>query len=165
MAEKDENTNAESGGSSKMLLIALALTNLLSLGGLAYFVVMGGGDSAEASPAEISEPEPEAAPPPEMGPTTDLGTFNITLADPGQNRYLKAILKARVSSSDVLEEIEGRNPELRDRVIDYLSSLTVKETQGARSKASIRQNLKKRINNILRTGEVENVFLTEFVTQ
>lgn len=164
MADQDNNANEQSGGGSKMLLIALAVTNLLSLGGLAYFVVIGGGDEANATPTEMSEPEP-AQPEEDLGPTVALGTFNITLADPGQNRYLKAVLKARMSNSDVLEEIDGRNPELRDRVIDYLSSLTVKETQGVRSKSTIRQNLKKRINNILRTGEVESVFLTEFVTQ
>lgn len=164
MADQENNPKAESGG-SKMLLVALAVTNLLSLGGLAYFVVMGGGDQASAGiPQEVSEPEaPQEVV--EVGPTVDIGTFSITLADPGQNRYLKAILKARVSANPVMEEVEGREPEIRDRVIDYLSSLTVKETQGAAAKSTIRSNLKKRINNILRSGEVENIFLTEFVTQ
>lgn len=162
MADQDKKDNAK-GASSKTLLIGLALTNLLSLGGLAYFVVTQGGDTASASEMPMGPgSERDAA---VVGPTADLGTYNITLADPGQNRYLKAVLKARVTGSEVLEEIEGRTPELRDRVIDYLSSLTVKETQGARSKSVIRANLEKRINNILRTGEVESIFLTEFVTQ
>ena len=164
MAEKDKQDNAGAGG-SKGLLIGLALTNLLSLGGLAYFVVAGGGDAAMASSAATDAESGSDAESAVVGPTVDLGTFNITLADAGQNRYLKAVLKARVTGSSVVEEVEGRDPEIRDRVIDYLSSLTVKETQGARSKASIRANLEKRINNILRTGEVERVFLTEFVTQ
>lgn len=163
MAKEDKNEN-ESGG-SKMPLIVLALTNLLSVGALAYFVLVDGGDKAAANtPANVAPTEPVEASA-ALGPTTDLGTFNITLADPGQNRYLKAVLKARVNGADVLEEIEGREPEIRDRIIDYLSSLTVKETQGSTSKASIRENLKKRINNLLRTGEVDSVFLTEFVTQ
>lgn len=163
MADQDKKENA-GAGSSKALLAALALTNLLSLGGLAYFVVLQGGEDAVAAlPAEESgSPQEQEV---KSGPTAELGTFNITLNDPGQNRYLKAVLKGRVSSNDVLKEIEGREPEIRDRVIDYLSSLTVKETQGARSKSSIRENLKKRINNLLRTGELESVFLTEFVTQ
>ena len=164
MADQEKDQKDKSGG-SKMLLIALALTNLLSLGGLAYFVVMQGTDPAEAGPPpDMSETE-EVSNSMEVGPTVALGTFNITLADPGQNRYLKAILKSRVRGDGVLTEIEERDPEIRDRVIDYLSSLSVKETQGARAKSNIRENLKKRINNILRTGEIESVFLTEFVTQ
>lgn len=165
MADQDKNNKAESKG-SMMPLIALALTNLLSLGALAYFVFVDGGDEASASlPSNMAAAGPSEEMGAPLGPTVDLGTFNITLADPGQNRYLKAILKGRVSSGDVLEEIEGREPEIRDRVIDFLSSLTVKETQGAAGKGTIRENLRKRINNILRTGEVESVFLTEFVTQ
>lgn len=163
MADEDKKDKA-AGGSNKMLLAVLALTNLLSLGGLAYLVLMQGGDTAAASvPAPDAEPEPDPSEP--VGPTAHLGTFSITLNDPGQNRYLKAVIKARVSSNDVLQEVEGREPEIRDRVIDYLSSLTVKETQGARAKSSIRENLKKRVNNLLRTGEIESIFLTEFVTQ
>lgn len=163
MADQDNDQKENSGG-SKILLIALAFTNLISLGGLAYLVVSRQGASANAGTevTQLVEEEVEVEP---LSPTVDLGTYNITLADPSQNRYLKAILKARVSDGDVIEEMEQRDPELRDRVIDYLSSLSVKETQGARAKSDIRENIRKRINNILRTGEVENIFLTEFVTQ
>lgn len=163
MAVQGKKENDSSGG-SRTLLVALAVTNLLSLGGLAYFVLVEGGDQAVAgTPGGSSDVAP--GPAEVAGPTVDLGTFNITLADPGQNRYLKAVLKARVSADRVLNETEARDPEIRDRIIDYLSSLTVKETQGAQAKATIRSNLKKRINNILRTGEIDSVFLTEFVTQ
>ncbi|MBX2811648.1 MAG: flagellar basal body-associated FliL family protein [Myxococcales bacterium] len=163
MADQNNDQKEKQGG-SKMLLLALVLTNILSLGGLGYLIVTNGGAAATADTevAPLVEEELEA---PVVGPTVALGTYNITLADPSQNRYLKAILKARVSDGDVLEEIEQRDPEIRDRIIDYLSSLSVKETQGARAKSSIRENLKKRINNILRTGEVNGIFLTEFVTQ
>lgn len=161
MADQDKKDSA-TGGGSKKLLAALAVTNILSLGGLAYFVFVEDGNQAVAGEAA---PASETETPAQLGPTVDLGTYNITLADPGQNRYLKAILKARVSNDAVVEEIEARTPELRDRVIDFLSSLTVKETQGAQSKSSIRANIEKRIDNILRTGEVESIFLTEFVTQ
>lgn len=166
MADQDNNGNAQAGG-SKMPLLALAFTNLLSLGGLAYLVLVDGGDQAAAGGAPAGDVAPpadevEAAP---MGPLVELGTYSITLADPGQNRYLKAVLKGRVDGGDAVEEIEAREPEVRDRIIDYLSSLTVKETQGSTSKSVIRKNLEKRINNILRSGEVESIFLTEFVTQ
>lgn len=162
MPDQEKNKKDDSAGSRK-LLVALAVTNLLSLGGLAYFVVKS-GEPAHAQPITDDSGETGMSPP-TMGPTVDLGTYNITLADPGQNRYLKAILKARVNQDAVSSEVEGRDPEIRDLTIDYLSSLTVKETQGARAKSAIRDNLKKRINNILRAGEVESIFLTEFVTQ
>ncbi len=144
-------------------MIALAVTNLLSLGALGWFVLVRGGDDAAAqTPLQPAEQPGQPVP---AGPTVALGNFSITLADPGQNRYLKAVLKARVNGPEVSTELQDREPEIRDRVIDYLSSLTVKETQGAAAKQTIRANLEKRINNILRTGEVESIFLTEFVTQ
>ena len=163
MPEAQNNNEQSSGGGAKKILMLLALTNVASLGGLAYFVMTKGTDSVEATPAlEMAEEPKEDVP---IAPTANIGAFTINLADPGQSRYLKAILKAQVSNSDTMKEIEAREHEIRDIVISYLSSLTVKETQGARSKSAIRVNLQKRLNKILRSGEVTGVFLTEFVTQ
>ncbi len=167
MADKDQNENAPPAGGSKKILLALGLTNILTLGGLGYFVAVKGADSANAATEQA--PEEEKVVPnefeKELGPTVELGTFTINLADASQNRYLKAILKGSVNTEVTQEEVEAREPQIRDVIISYLSSLTVKETQGARAKATIRDNLRKRLNNILRTGEIEKIYLTEFVTQ
>ncbi len=181
---------------SKILILALLLCNVLSLGGLGAFIMLSGSsesaaaDSAAASSAakadatvEGEDGEAAAADPPaadgdkpneeegssysatDLGPTVKLGAFVINLNDPGHPRYLKVTLKAEVSARETKNELRARDPQVRDIVISYLSSLKIKETYGARAKATIRDNIQRRLNHILTTGEVRRVFFTDFMTQ
>ena len=120
------------------------------------------GESKEAKEGEDGDEEASAT---DLGPTVKLGSFVINLNDPGHPRYLKVALKAEVSVTEAKNEIRARDPQVRDIVISYLSSLALKETYGARAKATIRDNLQRRINHILTTGEVTKVFFTDFMTQ
>jgi len=149
----------------KSLLVPILLTtNLLAIAGVVVVLVLGPKLWAEPAPAEKSQEE-EIVESATLGPTVDIGNFTINLSDPGPPRYLKAVVKGTVSSERTQQEVEARNPQLRDVVLSYLSSLMLKDTQGARAKQTIRNNLRKRINNILRTGEVQDIFFTDFVTQ
>ena len=129
----------------------------------------GGDEAAEEKSADGEDAEAEeeegASTSADLGPTVKLGSFVINLNDPGHPRYLKVTLKAEVSADSAKNEIRGRDPQVRDIVISYLSSLTIKETYGARAKATIRDNIQRRINHILTTGEVVRVFFTDFMTQ
>lgn len=225
-APKEEAPAAEGGGKKKgnALVLALVACNVLSLGGLGAFVLLGGkgepaaahaaegeevaaegegGEGGEAAAAEHGE-KPEAkkeghgekaeakghgekkeapagehgAPAPEHGAKKEhgdeepgaitavaLGAFVINLNDPMHPAYLKASLTAELSSPELEAEVKSREAQIRDAVISYLSSLTLKETQGPVAKADIRDGVRRRLNNILVSGEVKQVYLTDFVTQ
>jgi flagellar FliL protein len=151
---------------SPLVLILLA-TNVLSLAGVgaAWFLA----PSIATPPAEAGEEEQEAEQEErdlaDIGVTVEVGKFTINLSDPGSPRYLKAKIQAAVSSESTKEEVKERNGQLRDVAISYLSSLSLSDTQGARAKEDIRESLRKRMNNLLRSGEVLDIFFTEFVTQ
>ncbi|MEM6997160.1 MAG: flagellar basal body-associated FliL family protein [Myxococcota bacterium] len=49
--------------------------------------------------------------------------------------------------------------------ITYLSSLRLKDTQGPGALDRTRAELERRFNHVLTTGEVEQVYFTDFVTQ
>jgi flagellar FliL protein len=199
MAERKEVEAKDAKGGSKGLVLGLAAMNVVTLGALAAFVLLGQGAKpapapagAEGAPAAgheapakeggghgeaAAEGEGEPAGPGEgeapapadpgsaLGPVVDLGGFVINLNDSGATRYLKATMKAEVSSAAASDEVTKREPQIRDAVISYLSSLTLRETQGARAKATIRENVARRLNNLLTEGEVRQVYFTEFVTQ
>jgi flagellar protein FliL len=158
---KDERSNPDTDKKSMMVPILLA-TNVLSLGGgiALFFFASGSGAELVATEEPVDGPKQT-----KWAPTVDVGNFTINLANPGTSRYLKAVVKASVSSEQTKVEVEKRNAQLRDVIISYLSSLQLEETQGARAKEDIRENLRKRINNLLRTGEATDIFFTEFVTQ
>jgi len=159
-----EEAQAPAAAKKSLLIPILLTTNLLAIAGIVVVLVLGPKLWAQSAPAEGTEEQApvEAA---SLGPTVNVGNFTINLSDPGPPRYLKAVVKATVSSQRTQAEVEARNPQIRDVVLSYLSSLLLKDTQGARAKQTIRDNLRKRINNILRTGEVQDIFFTDFVTQ
>lgn len=194
MAEEEADKTEEGGGGgggggSKLIVIILVVLNLVSMGGFGAYVVLGGSQQAEpeaqvdlddegdakdgkaegAGEGEGKEGEAgkakDAIPDGVLGPMVELGTFTINLNSMGDPRYLKAVLKAEVSSEEVGEEIKKREPQLRDMIISYLSSLTIKDTYGAKAKARIRDNIERRVNQVLVSGEVRRVFLTDFMTQ
>lgn len=215
-----EEAPAEGGAPKKgknLLVLGLVACNVLSLGGLGAFVMLGGkgepaaAHAAEGEAAEGAEAGEEAAaaehgekadakkeghgepkkehgekkePPAEHGAPAEhsskkedhsgepgaitsvpLGAFVINLNDPMHPAYLKASLTAELGSAELEVEVKSREPQIRDAVISYLSSLTLKETQGPVAKANIRDGVRRRLNNILTSGEVKQVYLTDFVTQ
>ena len=121
------------------------------------------GEKKEEGGDEEEEPDSSAGA--DLGPTVKLGSFVINLNDPGHPRYLKVTLKAEVSAQGAKKELRARDPQVRDIVISYLSSLRIKETYGARAKATIRDNITRRLNHILTTGEIRRIFFTDFMTQ
>ena len=52
----------------------------------------------------------------------EMDTFMVNLADQGGKRFLKAAIKLRVSSPQVVEECKLRNFEMRDLVLTLLTS-------------------------------------------
>jgi len=165
--------NEEQAAPKKSLLVPiLVVTNALSIAGVAAVYFLGTPAPQEASAKEEEEgadaPEGEDSPFPaaaEFGIPVDMGSFTINLADADGPRYLKVVVKVTVSAEETEEEVKYREAQMRDVVISYLSSLTLDDTKGARAKEDLRESLRKRMNNLLRSGEVMDVFFTEFVTQ
>ncbi|MEM1026230.1 MAG: flagellar basal body-associated protein FliL [Myxococcota bacterium] len=161
--------SSEEPSKKSALVPILIITNVLSLGGVGAVWFLGPQVTAPAEAneggEETEDPEAESASGADFGIPVAVGTFTINLADQDGPRYLKVDVKASVSSEKTKEEVEHREPQMRDITISYLSSLTLSDTKGARAKEDIRESLRKRMNNMLQTGEVEDIFFTEFVTQ
>lgn len=184
MAEEESTSEEKSGGGggSKLLIIILIAMNFLTLAGVAAFVLLGrsspepaavaaaeGEEGAEGGAETDGEKEGDPEKPDEpaevLGPIVKLGIYTINLNSMGEARYLKADIQAEVSSEETSEEVKMRTPQIRDMLISYLSSLTIKDTYGAKAKARIRDNIERRVNQVLVSGEVRRVFFTDFMTQ
>ncbi|BAI81172.1 flagellar FliL protein [Deferribacter desulfuricans SSM1] len=166
--EKKEQEQEEEGGKkkkkSKLLLIIIILVVLLIVGGgAAYFFVLKpkADNKAEAAAAKKKEVKAEPA----IGPLYSLDTFIVNLADPGGTRYLKVTMQLELDSEKVQEEMEKRKPQIRDVILTVLSSKTYAEVSTAQGKLALKQELIRRINLILTTGSVKNIYFTEFVAQ
>lgn len=169
-APKDEK---KKGGKLKWIIIAVVILALLG-GGAFMFKdkIMGmlgmGGDKA-AEQAQDGQPvDPLAAG--DQGDPKDtvlvsLPTFVVNLADPLGRRYLKLTLDVEMRNQDAADKLSQNEPKVRDAVILLLSSKTFADLSTMESKIGLKDEIVKRLNQIVGGSNVLRVYFTELVVQ
>ena len=176
MAEEKENTQEEekeekkdSGGGNKLLLIVIVvlLLLLLVIGGLVAYFLLSSNDEEQPPQQEQKKVEKKhkADSMAEIGPIYPLDPFIVNLVSSNANRYLKCKIDLELDSPELQQEVDKKLPAIRDLIIQILSSKTVEEIQTAKGKQKLKEEIKRKINEILTTGEIKNVYFTEFVIQ
>ncbi|NPA11054.1 MAG: flagellar basal body-associated protein FliL [Epsilonproteobacteria bacterium] len=174
MAEEKENQEEaqeekKEGGSSKLLLIVIVvlLLLLLIIGGLvAYFLLSGGEDNPEEQQQQkVEKKKKKVSDMTEVGPIYPLDQFIVNLVSNNANRYLKCKIDLELDAPELQQEIDKKLPAIRDLIIRILSSKTVEEIQTAKGKEKLKEEIKRKINEMLTTGEIRHVYFTEFVIQ
>ena len=164
-AKEEEPKKEEKKGSAlKFIIIGVAVLILAGGGFVAWqlFFAQESGDTAqEAIPsddqvAEIDEASTKAF---------ALETFVVNLNDPGGKRYLKTNIALEYATEEMGEELKRRLPQLRDLILLLLSSKSLDDIQTVDGKIALRRELIQRINQILTTGKIRNLYFTEFVIQ
>ena len=170
MAEEKENQEQEEkkeGGGNKLLLIVIIvlLLVLLIVGGLvAYFLLSGGGEEEQVEPQKV-EKKKKVSSMTEIGPIYSLDGFVVNLLSNSSSRYLKCKIDLELDAPELQEEVDKKLPAIRDLIIRILSSKTVEEIQTSKGKEKLKEEIKRKINEMLTTGEIRNVYFTEFVIQ
>ena len=176
MAEEKENTQEEekeekkdSGGGNKLLLIVIVvlLLLLLVIGGLVAYFLLSSNNEEQPPQQEQKKVEKKhkADSMAEIGPIYPLDPFIVNLVSSNANRYLKCKIDLELDSPELQQEVDKKLPAIRDLIIQILSSKTVEEIQTAKGKQKLKEEIKRKINEILTTGEIKNVYFTEFVIQ
>jgi len=170
MAEEKENQEQEEkkeGGGNKLLLIVIIvlLLVLLVVGGLvAYFLLSGGDEEEQVEPQKV-EKKKKVSNMTEIGPIYPLDGFIVNLLSNNSSRYLKCKIDLELDAPELQEEVDKKLPAIRDLIIRILSSKTVEEIQTSKGKEKLKEEIKRKINEFLTTGEIRNVYFTEFVIQ
>lgn len=116
----------------------------------------GGGGHGGAAPA---------ASVPGMGPTVPLEPFVVNLSDPGRSRYAKIVAQLEVDADQTAAAIDGLKPKVRDALLMLFSSKTSEEMVTVGGKETLRNEIIRRVNGLLLSGKVVEVYFTEFVVQ
>jgi flagellar basal body-associated protein FliL len=165
MSDDAEDAPVKSKGGSKLVLIILVL-NLLGVGALAAFVVLGQktGAAHAAEPAEHAEPEAEA-----VGPILPLESLVVNLQGtsetPESSRYLKVTVQLEATSEETKGVVEKSLVPIRSRLLVLFSGLTLPNVVAPGAVASLQTRCKDIVNEVLGARRVKNVFFTEFVVQ
>jgi flagellar FliL protein len=174
MAEKEkkkEEPEKKGGGKSKLIIIIAAVVLLLGVGGGAayYFLVakphqleLQKKKEEESKAAALIKPMPEEA---KIGPMVEIKEFVVNIIGEEATHYVKASLTLEMDKEAAIQEVGKRMPQIRDAILLLISNKTFTELQDTQGKNQVKAELKTKINSFLKTGSVNNIYLTDFVVQ
>jgi flagellar FliL protein len=160
--EKDQDVEEESEQPKKkkskknlILIIIIAVAVLLGGGGAFFFLTKSGGEKA---PKKEEGKKEESS-------MFSLDPFVVNLNDQGSNKFLKVSMQLELSSQATAESAKGKTPQIRDAVINLLTSKSSESLMSPEGKLQLKDEINMMANQILGNNTVKNVYLTEFVMQ
>lgn len=145
MAEK------KGGGKGKLLYILAAL--VLAAGAAAGSYFFFGRSAADKAPE----------PPPLL--THDMGTVVINLNEDTTHYLRIGVTLAYRENKELANELEVKQPLLKDRLIYLLRQRTLEDVQDIKHAEKCRQDILNEMNRHLEKGKIEAVYITEYLVQ
>lgn len=174
MATENTEVKEESGKKKKspLMLIVILMVFVLLIGGAVagYFMVLAPmmqGSGSGAAQTGVVVPQTQAISPGVGlgGPMKQLESFIVNLTDAQGTRYLKVVMQLELSNALLEPEIEKRKPQIRDEVIMLLSSKSFDDVSSVAGKRALKRAIINGVNKYLATGQVVQIYFTEFVVQ
>lgn len=183
MAEEDrdeENTEATEAPAKKghkiLFIVGGVILLLVAVGTPLVFMMIGGEE--QPSEAQLSE---DAATPKEdlviegfededeldegeeaIGAIFPLESFVVNLNEGG---YLRCQVQLEFATRDVPKRFYLRLVPVRDTLLDLLSSKTRKELLERKGREQLKDEVKERVNEVLRRADVDKVYFSQFLVQ
>jgi flagellar protein FliL len=172
---QEENEQAEKQKEKKKLpikLMIIALVALLLVSGLAagYFLFLGPkmkssgkAATAEKEPKQAHAAEQETTK--EEGSIKQLDAFIVNLSDESGDRYLKVVMQLEMNKTELEAEIVNKMPQIRDEILMLLSNKSFDDVGTMAGKRMLKREIINGVNKYLTTGQVVQVYFSEFVVQ
>lgn len=151
---------------SKKVLIIIIVAAVLFMGmvGTGFFILWNKVsqlplDSSKVDDLSVEEEENV------IGPLYSLDTMIVNLADHGGKRYLRVTMVLELSDPEALASIESRLPQVRDAILMILPTKNYDDISTSEGKVALRSQVMEKINSLMTTGRVNNIYFTEFVVQ
>ena len=92
-----------------------------------------------------------------------LGEYIVNLKHQGNDHYVKMVLVLKIEDSQDKVVIEERMLNIRDVIQTFLKDLRVVDFNGAAGSIRLKTELLKRINNVIKPQNVQEVLIQEFL--
>ncbi|MEL3971322.1 flagellar basal body-associated protein FliL [Rossellomorea oryzaecorticis] len=139
---------------NKFLTIMLILLVTITLVGvIALVVILKFSDGQETKEPSIEEVIEASVDIPEI--TTNLLS----------NDFIRISFKVQTDSKKAKEELEKRDFQVNNIIIEELSEMKADELQGKKGKELIEGKVKDKVNSLMQEGMVEKVYITSMMIQ
>lgn len=165
MAEEKKEGEAEAPKKSKKLVIIVALIVVLILGGVGAFFALGSSDKGKGEDPFLEDEYEEddgghGALPPAVLP---LETFIVNLQVKGS--FLRTTIQLEFAEPELPHTIENDIPKIKDIIIRTLSSKSSSELLMSDGKDKLRSEIRDKVNEVLGSEDITQVYFTEFIIQ
>jgi flagellar protein FliL len=138
---------------NKLLTITLILLVTITLVGVLALVVLLKFNDDETKEPTIDEVIEASVDVPEL-------TTNLLSGD-----YIKISFKVQTDGKKAKEELEKRDFQVKNIIIEELSELKSDELQGKEGKQQLETTIKDKANSLMQEGKVERVYITSYIIQ
>lgn len=165
MAADEAKAEEKSKGSSMKLIIIILLVLLLAAGGFVGYIMFikkdTGGDMQEG---RVEQQKTRTTKPKILMP---IESFIVNLLDKTGvgRRYLKITLQLEVGSNEQVMQLVSFKTQMRDAVLMLLSTLTFADINSMEGKLELKQELLHRLNQVVGSKYINQIYFTEFVVQ
>ncbi len=154
MAEINNNKGISMKMIIVLMIVMIIITGIFSYLFMSYF----------ATQANRGEDNNEIEDKKGLGPTYNLGEFTVNLSGSGGYQFIKATMVVEVNQDEVITELDKRNPQVRDIIILTLREQMIEDIEEPGAQV-IKNQLMIRVNQILRSGKIINIWFTQLVVQ
>ncbi|RIW36414.1 flagellar basal body-associated protein FliL [Bacillus salacetis] len=139
---------------NKLLTITLILLVTITLvGALALIVLLKFNDKDEVKEPSIDEVIEASVDIPEL-------TTNLMSGD-----YIRISFKVQTDSKKAKEELEKRDFQVNNIIIEELSEMKSDQLQGKEGKQQLETTIMEKANSLMQEGKVEKVYITSYMIQ
>lgn len=139
---------------NKLVMIMIILLVAITLvGAVAVIVVKQLNDNSGPKEPTIDEV---------LEASVDVPQLTTNLAS---NDFIRISFKIQTNNKKAKEELEKRDFQVKDIIIQELSEMKAEDIQGKAGQSSLKEALKGKINGLMQEGKVEEVFITESLLQ
>ncbi|MEG9296662.1 flagellar basal body-associated protein FliL [Mangrovibacillus sp. Mu-81] len=139
---------------NKFITIMLILLVTITLVGvIALVVILKFSDDEETKEPSIEEVIEASVDIPEI--TTNLLS----------NDFIRISFKIQTDSKKAKQELEKRDFQVNNIIIEELSEMKAEDLQGKKGKELIEDKVKEKVNSLMQEGKVEKVYITSMMIQ
>ena len=166
--EKEEPKKGFASG--KLKLIALPLIVAI-ISWLVITRVISPKLLAQKKELEKKKTELKKEPPKEKPKGDIIGQIyaieNIIVNPAGSNgeRFVKVSIGLEMGGAKLDQELKKRDVQLRDILIGIFTSKTIEEITNPAKRGDLREEIKGKINSLLVSGKIRNIYFTDLVIQ
>lgn len=153
-----EETPVSGKGGKKKLILVVVIIALIG-GGVGAFIFLK-GKAAPKAPTGTKEVKEEKG-----VAFKKLDPFIVNLSDEEGGRYAKVEITLAFSDKKVEKELEEKLPMVRDSIITIISMKRYNDLISPAGKEALKREIMAKLNALLTSGQVTEIYYTDFVLQ